>query len=456
MADHAGTDPFAALFPEAAASMPTAWRHLRVPGPPREFSLGADETRGLPTQRFRRRTILTIGCGTQTRSTGVVPSDTLALVDKAAPHAGYDLMLSEVSDRSKSTPDAVLPETGRALWRTASEFVRFVSDRATQERYSLDAGRLALAFNCDPYTSDRESVQAAKQYHLHLIYWRAAELAAIAAPEPAGATRDPRLRRQLLDPLSFLGGPLIEQALTGLDLTSLGARILPQSNAAIAVGARPPGCLIELPCWAILATPDFEVLIRSIHRRLSAMSGVLYQAFVGRTEPPPPWRRHPLRADAERRTAVQALGLPRDVSQGLTALGQALRDLPPPLAERLRHGSPAWRQHCMTLNQPCYGLTLYSPSVNTMTAPVMDHRPIHLLLTAKLFSGIGCAGLLPLGRVPSVRILRGQGRYSEQEWRDRATFQRAFAVQLSRALSREPEWRPGPVTRLRDFALGWR
>lgn len=459
MSSRSKSDPFAALFLPEVEQMPTAWRHLRVPGPPVAFRLRADEAQGAPAQRFARRTILAWNCAPpapdeSSQESGLEP-DRLALIDKASPHAHFDLMLSEVSTQSKSTPDAVLPITGLMVWRSALEFVRFVSDPSVQQRFHLSGGRLALSFNCDAFTCDRESVQAAKQFHLHLLYWSATELNAIATPEPVSATSDPRERRQLLDPLSFLSGKLIAAALDGLDLSPLGGRIVTADPLVSARGERPGGCLIELPGWSVLDEPAFETLVRDIHRRLSALSSRLYQAITGQHQPPPPWQRHALRPAPERRAALQALGLSSELEASLAQLFSAVRDLRPLSAARLKRASPAARQHCMTLNQPCYGLNLYAPHTNTPEQPVIASRSMTLLLSAKLFSGIGCAGLLPLGTVPSVRVVRNAGEFSRSDWHRRAAWQQAFACRLHQRLTAQPNVNPEPVKRLRDLQLGW-
>ncbi|EIC22037.1 hypothetical protein [Thiorhodovibrio frisius] len=433
--------------------MPTAWHHLRVPSAPAAFQLRADETQGPPKQRFLRRTILAWDCPTP--SPGAQNQDQLALIDKALPHAHLDLMLSEASATPKPTAAAVLPVTGRLLWRSALEFVRFVSQPGPRQAFQLDGGRLMLALNCDPYTTDRESVQAAKQFHLHLLYWSARELEAIAAPLPLSATTDPRKRRQLVDPLSFLAGPLIASALEDIDFAAIGGRLLRMDDQAVVRGERPPGCLIELPDWKVLGEPTFEPLMRSIHQRLARLSAGICQAVVGQDEPPAPWHRHRLRPAHQRHTALQALGLPEPVAASLDTLTSNLRNLSPATAARLQRASPATRKHCMSLNQPCYGINLYAPQANTAETPVMAGSPVYLLLSAKLFSGIGCAGLLPIGQVPSVRVIRGAGTFSAEDWQARAAWQHAFAEHLRQSLADQPGLHIDPPKRLRNLTSGW-
>jgi len=429
--------------------MPVAWDLLHVPGPPPGFELSAHEQHAAePLARFHRRTIQLLDCAAG-------GADRLALVDKAAPHAQFDLMLSEASPLDKPTPDDVLPLTAQALWRTGLELVRFVSEPAQQRAFGLQGGQLHLALNCDPNTLDRESVQAAKQFHLHLLYWTADELAPLSRWARLGSQNHPVLHRQLLDPLSFLGAHLLVESLADMPLGIPGAVLLPGDDAAVAAGRRPLGCLIRLPGWHVLAEPAFEDLIRRLHRRLARIASALLDAFTGCSTPPSPWQRHRLRPPHERRERIRALGYSPLVTRGLLALAAGLRDLSAPATKRLRLAAPPARMHCMTLNQPCYALNLYAPRPNGSDAPLIEADQVYLILQTKLFSGTGGAGLLTLNGIPSVRVLRGSGRYTEAQWRRRAEFQHAFALFNSRALSESLGLGCVPVRRLLDFEQGW-
>ncbi len=449
MAETGVKDPFSALIPGWAEQMPVAWRQLCIPGPPPAFELTpAEASAAEPMQRYHRRTIAMFDCG-------AAGADRLALIDKASPHALYDLMLSEVSRGEKSTPVAVLPVTGRTLWCTGLAFVRFVSNPEVQQRFGLAGGRLHLALNCDPNTRDRESVQAAKQFHLHLLYWTAEELAALHRPDRLGTIADPRERRQYIDPLGFLGARIVAETISDLVSGIAGAVVLDSDTDAVCAGHRPLGCVIRLPGWQVLADPAFETLIRRLHRRMADTAAGLLAAFTGRSDPPRPWQRHALRAETEIAAAIDRLGLSATTSTGLRAVAAGLRDLSSRGAERLRRAAPAARKHCMTLNQPCYGINLYAPRCNSPDAPLSQSDEVYLIIQAKLFSGTGVAGLLALDGIPSVRIVRGLGTYSEADWRRRAALQQAFAEYQHAELAGCPGISRAPLRRLIDFGTGW-
>lgn len=439
MSNQTVSDPFNALLPEDAGRLSVAWRQLRIPGPPVEFALNPTEIHDPdPRVRFARRTVQRLDCG---------GGEGLALIDKASPHSLFDLMLSEVSAEPRSTACAVRPATGRTLWRTGLGFVRFVSRPEVIERFGLTGGEAHLALNCDPNTRDRESVQAEKQFHLHLLYWDAQTLRPLAGAEPLAEVRDPLLRRQALDPIAFLGARVLAESLAELDLGIPDARVLRPDDAAVIRGKRPLGCVIRLPDWSVLAEPELEDLVRRLHRRLEGLAADLLWAFTGQRAVPEPWQRHALRSPRELDARIAALPVSAHSRHGLTRLAEAMRDLSRRDADYLTRAAPERRKHLMTLNQPCYSLNVQ--------AAARDTGAVHLILQPKLFSGIGGAGLLGLGGVPSVRVLRGFGTFSAEQWHQRAAFQRDFARFNQELLGDSTDIALERPRDFRGFARGW-
>lgn len=440
-------DPFAGLYPKGVGRLRVAWRHLEIPGPPAAYRLsGAELTHPDPRARFARRAIQFIPCD---------GGDTLALVDKASPHGLFDLMLTEVSPTLKSTPRDVHPATGRTLWRSGYNFVRFCSDPDVADAFGLVGGELHLSLNCDPHTWDRESVQAAKQFHLHLLCWDRGSLEPLRKTEPLVQVRDPRLRRQALDPIAFLGARLVADALSGLDLGIPGAALWDPDEGAVLRGERPLGCVIALPGWAAITVPAFEDLVRRIHGRLDALAVELLRVFTGQDGPPPPWTRHPLLPAREIAHRLRAWPGSERARRGLTRLGGTLRGLSAATAARLARANPATRMDLMTLNQPAYALNLHAPHPLPPGCTLAQAPLVHLIIQPRLFSGIGGAGLLTLRGVPSVRVLRGRGTFSAEQWHHRAGFQRRFARYNLERLGADDPVTTLPVRRFLGLEQGW-
>lgn len=439
-------DGLSALYPPGIEDMPVAWRQVRIPGPPPGLTLSATEREHpVPAVRYARRTIQTLTAG----------DERLALVDKASPHALHDLMISGLASPPHPGPGDVSPALGRALWRTASSFVRFAAQSGVREEFGLAGGRMHLALNCDPNTLDRESCQANKQFHLHLLYWTRSELKGLERPERVADLADPRLRRQILDPLAFPGARLIRECLADLPPGSLGAALLPWREAEAIAGHAPLGCLMRLPGWDLLDDPAFEALVRNIHGRITAAAFGVLAAFTGQREPPPPWERHQLLPPRAIQANLARLPWSDQVRSSLGLLALRLQDLPPALATRLKQGPAPSRLHHMSLNQPCYSLNLCAPEPSLTEGTRNATSEVLLILQTKLFSGIGGAGLLSLAGIPSVRILRGQGTFSSELWHHRARFQRDFAFYNRHRLADAPGIELGPVRRFADTESGW-
>lgn len=439
-------DALSGLYPPRIRDMPVVWHRMRIQGPPPGFALtDREQTHADPAVRYERRTIQLLSAD----------DDRLALVDKASPHALHDLMVTGLASPPHPGPGDVPPLIGRILWRTASSFVRFVSRSKVLQDFALEGGRLQLALNCDPNTLDRESCQADKQFHLHLLYWTRPELAPLAKPQHLDSIGDPMLRRQALDPLAFLGARLIHECLADLPLADCGASLLPLHEDEALAGQYPLGCLIRIPGWSLLDHPAFESLVRGIDRRIGATAAELLAAFTGRKEPPTSWHRHPLLPRRQIQANLEGQPWSDQVRSGLGLLAERLRDLPPALAQRLGRGPAARRKHHMTLNQPCYSLNLCAPATNLATRPLEKAPEVWLIAQTKLFSGIGGAGLLSLEGVPSVRILRGKGAFSLEQWHRRARFQREFALYNSERLADTERMELDPVRQFVDTDHGW-
>jgi hypothetical protein len=463
------------MMPAMIPRMPVAWHQLRIPGPPAVLALTREEQHAVTAEaRFARRTIQRIE---RARAASGEPPLALALIDKASPHALFDLMLTDVAparsgQRPAADPGAVAEVTGRLLWQSAAHFSRFIAEPAVQREFGLgpDTGVTHLALNCDPNTFDRESVQALKRFHLHLIHWHRPELAPLQHPESYGEQTDALLARQCLDPLTFVGTELLYAALSDSALELAGAELIAPDPAAACAGHLPLGALLRLESWERLTDPMFERLVRRLHQQIAHTARALMRAVTGHDEPAPAWRRHRLLAPQQIADNLDALDLGAQARARVLGLTDSLRDLDAESAERLKLGSALARQHCMTLNQPCYslGLTAFPvagqrPQAAQQAGPSQT-RPI-LSIQLKLFSGIGGAGLLSLPGIASVRVVRGHGRFSADAWHRRACFQRRFAAYNTAALhgvagGRGSTWagqdlRTGPIGRLRDLRAGW-
>jgi hypothetical protein len=446
--------------------MPVAWHQLRIPGPPRALELTAHErTADEVAARFERRAIQHIDI-----APGLIDAQEdgrdgrITLIDKASPHALFDLMVADVSptppgQAEQAAPSGVIAPAGRLIWQTAASFQRFVEDGEVRRRFGLARGAMNLALNCDPYTQDRESVQALKRFHIHLIYWRESELSQLGRASTLAAETDPYTLRQCLDPVSFIAPPLLRTCLPNTELEPFKARWLSPDDGAVCHGRRPLGALLQLDNWDQLQQPAFEQLVRIIDTRIGQLSRNLLRCLTGAEHPPGKWRRHRLRPLAEIQTMLAASDLDPGNQDALLRLASVLRDLPKPVLERLRRGSRRQRTHSMTLNQPSYSLSLGSQAAADGHPDALEHRHPVLKIQLKLFSGIGGAGLISLPGLPSVRVIRGHGRFSSADWRRRSELQRAFAAYNSEALRQAntlgTSLRLGPIGALGDLRSGW-
>ncbi len=448
-------DPFAALYPEDINSLPIAWDHVRIPGPPAAYRLTPEERCSTDNSiRFKRRTIQRFDLHS-TGVGGLAQLYHLAFIDKVSPHSLYDLMCTEVSDPLKATVSAIGRETGEAMCRSAYNFVDFVSRPDIIESFGLQNGELHLGVNCDPNTLDRESIQASKQFHMHFLYWTQAELAPLQrAKVTVTSVPNDLLRKRLLDPLLYLGAALVEERLRRSNFNADGVQLLPFSAAASIHKGLALGCLLRLDEWTVLNTSGFVAAIETIHQCIQTSSEELLAAFTGHTDPPAIWERHPLLPHPKIVDNIGRMGFSEALDSRLRDLARELRDLSALNMDYLKRHKAARLRH-MTLNNPCYAMNLYAPRHNQSDQPLIEVQEIYLSVQVKLFSAIGGSGLVPLRGFPCVRIVRGSGEFSETMWRKRARFQREFVTYNHSMIKDSFDIDHFVDYRFIDLLLGW-
>lgn len=437
-----------AFYPASFAQLQTAWDAIHIPALPPAFALTEQERHSSDSsQRYQRRTIQRL------RIQSARQTDHIAYIDKALPHAQFELMAGEVGQQPRATVADIGERATQALLSSCERFAAFVSRPEVMQRYQLHNGLAHCAINCDPYTQDRESCQATKHFHLHLIYWTAAELQALQQPgTPLFQTASSTQRLHILDPLLSLGADLLQQRLQQLTLSHPQAELLPAHTAPTPPTL--PGCLIRLPGWQAIARPEMAALLQQVHHTLVIASTELQQVFTGHSEPPARWHRHPLRDPAVIVEQLATLGYSAAATAQLSRLAQRLRSLSAHTIQRLRQ-RPARRIRHISLIPPAYALNLHAPQPNNASTPLHASQPVYLIIQPKLFAAVGGAGSLPLAGIPSTYINRAQGHYSEPAWQQRNAFQREFLQFIQPQLAEFADTPLPPVQQIHDLQQGW-
>lgn len=449
-----GLDSF---YPRDFEQLPISWNAVRIPALPQAFALTKEEQSSQNSQqRYRRRTIQCLSIDTPADLNTPAHADSIAFIDKALPHATYDLMAGEVGDALRPTVSDIGEQSLAALLRACERFVAFVSEPDIIDRYGLQNGLVHFPLNCDPNTGDRESCQAIKQFHLHYIYWTAAELQDIDGGRQTLWHPDvDHQRRRVLDPLMSLAARMLHQRLSTQTLCHPQAELLPFQTIPDGEQAGMLGCLLRLPNWQALTDPSMPSLLVQIHYSIANSCSDLLRAFSGRDDSPPKWQRHPLLPCHAIAKQLPTLGFSTAVSEELRRLALLLHSLSGEQIDQLRH-RPRQRIQHLSLNPPSYALNIHSPARNRPDAPLIDADAVYLIIQPKLFSAVGGAGSLSLAGVPSVYINRAVGHFSEQQWHKRAAFQRQylqFCQPQLQPFARQPM---PPVRALKDLDQGWR
>ncbi|MFH8257742.1 hypothetical protein [Streptomyces roseolus] len=403
------------LYPEAAWDLPVnpALPAPRHPAPPEELT---------NTGGYRQH------YGPYILREVPVPghAERLAAIDKAFPHALYDLMLLVARDdvlrtHVGDTPDAVLA----ALLSAAHAFTGFTAHPSTIRRFGLEGARLGIGWNYDP-TIDRDNGQWwDKRLHLHLNCWTA-DACTATQPVPLAAIDDITTRRSLIDPAAHLAHQAMTDALHHIPLPDGCTPLAPDLTRDAALGL-PIGLKIHIPGRNFLTTPACRTLLRTLHATADTTHHALHHAFTGHGPRPALWQRPTLLPPAVVRENLATLPwLSPDTLTGLMRLRTILKDVTPAqlrlLAER------RWAANrLLTLGGLSYNTAVFTPHPAD-TAHSNDDW--FLVMQFKLVSYIGSSPAVG-GAVASV-IDRANGpAMTPADQARRTSFQLAFLDHLT-------------------------
>ena len=343
----------------------------------------------------------------------------IAAVDKAFPHALFDLMLLVARDEGicrhvGHAPEPVL----EFLLDAARRFRAFTLEHA--ERFALLGAPIAVGWNYDP-TSDRDNGQWwDKRLHVHFNAWPrpvADAARAVALREIASETA----RRSLIDPVAFLGEHVLHDVLDGAPLPP-GARVLPGDVGRDRALGLATGWKLALPDWETVAAPAMRVLLAQIHARAREAYDAIRRAMTGSTDLPGPWRRPALLAPEQVAESLDALPwLSPGARAGLLTLRDALREVTARQMALLRD-RPGLANRFLSLEDLSYNISI-TPVPGNPGTPC-------LTVQVKLISYIGSSPALG-GAVASIIDRAGGPVLTAADAGTRRDFQQAFLAELA-------------------------
>ena len=352
----------------------------------------------------------------------------VALVDKAFPHARFDLMLLAADQAVHSSAADLSPATTRFIFGAAAQFANFVSDPAVIDRHDLENGFLHVSYNFDRVTIDREnSMFFDKRFHLHLNYFPNRDL----YPEGVqrwGDLKDPGLARRMIDPAVYLAEEVLLDRLAATEC-SLPALELDRDRD-IELGL-PPGLKIRLPRWQALSEAVVQDWFATFHTLAQSTYDALLVCFTGGADVPKPWTRRRLLPVDEIERNVAAVPWLRDPTrQRLLGLARVLRQVTESDVARFRADENA-RVRWMSLAGLDYSVSIASAQRNTRVNPATAHDDVYVIWQAKLFGDIGGAGLPPIDGLVAVMLDRASGPVlGDREVAERDRFRAGFIERL--------------------------
>ena len=355
----------------------------------------------------------------------VKEGETLTLMDKKNSHSLLDMMILQTGDTPKATIEHLTPEEYRLTFSLVAHYADFINREEIIHRFGMEGSLPRFSFNHDPFTNDRESLQATRRFHLHMYLLESNMLEEIQERKRRYGQIENKFERQrLVDPMSFLSAHLIYDLITyHLPQNEFFTVMYPDGEEAVRTG-RSLGLNIRLnEGWEVLKDEGFSNYFLNVHHAILFATEQVYFAMTGRDSVPPLGHRHQLLEIETIQENLRKLIWLSDFSRdGLLEMARTLRPVSR-LVSEINKRHPEWAVYHVVAKSLPYTVSI-APEY-PIGAGVTDN-PLYLNLSLRLFSDVGGAGLFGCLNTSAVKLKRGDGVFSELELKRRWDFQKEF------------------------------
>ncbi|MBI5456580.1 hypothetical protein HY969_02470 [Candidatus Kaiserbacteria bacterium] len=332
------------------------------------------------------------------------------LMDKLTPHSLYEVMIMSASVERKSSILDHDAATRRLIFNLMSKFPEYAHSRGLYPY---------LAFNYDPLTQDRESGQAEKRFHAHLIGRTSDELAEITEHQQPLGKISPMVRRRLVDETSILGSLIAFDYFKETPFRTIEiAPPLQQKNGPLLEFVLKKG-------WDDLSTREFEADFCQIHSGLEKLYELLVSGVAeGQSGE---WKRPQLRLATDLPLEQSLREMKWLSPESRSAFLHFVKHLKSSILEKTHlFRNPKYRNittHVYPLAGLCYSVGFCE-----------DNSHVKMVIKPQIFSDFGGAGLEKLNGI-ITRIRRGVGTFDDKEMAERKKFQSGFVERIEQSMA---------------------
>ena len=349
----------------------------------------------------------------------------IGFCNKLKPHAIFDTMLIQSDRDVRSNVSDLTPQQRRFLFLTANSFVQHAADRRVTEKFDLNGARIHIVYNSAATTEDREnSMGYSKRFHLHLNCWPDWQMESLRIKQ-LKSTPSVSKRRDLLDPLTPLGGRLIRHLIAQENLFPKDHLFSDSAEERIQ-SKLPAGCVVALhEGWESLLATEFGEDVSRLDKAMTQQYANLQEAFTGKSHPARAWTRHKLRPVKIIQAEIRALGYPREICTGLCHLAQTLHTASPQLLEHFRRRKNLRIRH-MSMNGLNYSLGFFAGQPHDSKRPIIGAADVYMVIQPKFLSPVGGASVIYNDLASMIALHRNRRSFTEYEMEMRNAFQQSF------------------------------
>lgn len=349
--------------------------------------------------------------------------DYISLAPKFKPHSDYEMMLQSTDKIVKSPITSLTDEATHFIFGTGYKYIQFLSDNKIIDKYEMNGGYPYLVFNYDEFTTDRHSGMSKKPFHLHLNSWKQDTINTIEEIKKEEVS--PYYYESVVDPIFDLTRELTYDALDCPELN----KYLEKANPICGnQGIDYSGVFRVKGGWQFLDSEEFPHMLKTVHEKLEERYKEILKCFTGHDELPDLYTRHLLLPNKQIISNIVQTNFQDATQENLVKLLSRVRSITPEQFQELCKNTDL-RDTIIPVRWLAYSIGFFSNEFIDLSKPY-ESNELYMNCTPRLFTKIGGASIMNFPDKALVKIDRGEGMFSQEEFDRHVEFQKDFAKTL--------------------------
>lgn len=352
-------------------------------------------------------------------------ADYISLAPKFKPHSDYEMMLQSTDSVVKSPITSLEDKTINYIFGSGYDFIKFYSDKGNIDEFGMDGGYAYLVFNYDEFTTDRHSGMSKKPFHLHLNSWKKETIEKIKEIDPNVVS--PYYYQSVIDPIFDLTRVLTRDVLDCPELKEY----LEETNPICGYEEITYSAVYKLKGgWKALESEDFPKMMKLIHTKLEERYKDILECFCGTREIPDLYTRHLLLSGATITNNILCSNMPDLTKVALFKLMERVQSITPEEFQIISQNTDL-RDSIIPLRWLAYSVGFFSNKHISLDRK-LEEEDAYMNCTPRLFTKIGGASIMNFPNQALVKIDRGEGNISEEEFNARVNMHKKYVKTFTR------------------------